>query len=290
MTINKKISYVLFLFLIQLSGTNATEVLGDHLSGKLTSRATFKNFQSYMEYTLTKKLSPTLIAGSGRGKYFPGSKIERYDLVAYENPYDYFLVDLNSESKPDLCLNILDLSPESCGYDYQRIIFENITMYSSFAPKAIRGAFSLLAPGGSLISSGIPMCVYESDIPEIDEIKNNSSIKRFDFVDGKFFHEEDKSGALIPQENMLLDLVFVIDKDISISYLYRKSLDFYNRNKDAFLTFFGLTPNAADIKFEDVLEGSEKWPRRDSYILSEEYNYSKHSLLSTYLMIITKKQ
>ncbi|MDR3179922.1 MAG: hypothetical protein LBT70_03410, partial [Holosporaceae bacterium] len=169
MTINKKISHLLFLFLIQLSGTNATEVPGYSLPENLTQDATFENFQSYMEYTQAKKLSPILIVGAGRGEDYPDSKIKRYDQVAYENPYNYFLVDLNPKNKPDLCLDILDLSPKLCGSNYRYVIFENVDVRFSFAPKAIRGAFSLLAPGGSIISSGIPSCIRKNSIPEIDD-------------------------------------------------------------------------------------------------------------------------
>ncbi|MDR2794597.1 MAG: hypothetical protein LBB12_02365, partial [Holosporaceae bacterium] len=51
---------------------------------------TFKNYQLYIEYTKEKGLPQTLIVGAGRGKSHPISKINHYDQVAYEKPYNYF--------------------------------------------------------------------------------------------------------------------------------------------------------------------------------------------------------
>ncbi|MDR2794596.1 MAG: hypothetical protein LBB12_02360 [Holosporaceae bacterium] len=250
---------------------------------------TFKNYQLYIEYTKEIGLPQTLIVGAGRGKSHPISKINHYDQVAYEKPHNYFLVDLNPEFKPDLCLSILNLSPELCGGNYRYVIFENVNMDYSFTPKAMEAAFSILAPGGSIISSGIPNICGKDFIPEeINE--NDSSIKQFNFIGGEYFYKEGNEGQQLLGNSIYCDAVSGADNSILSYHSSAAHIDFYSKNSANFMMFLGLSPNEADIKFKYIYCDFEKWPRKDNEILFREYGHRMIFPFGKILMIITKKQ
>lgn len=252
----------------------------------------FRNPQAYTALMNAKGLPATIIVGSGR--------MNDNDLIAYENPYNYLLVDLvNSaaadtsshwreiigfgdfifhygDAKPDVDSDIMKLSADVFGSgQYNYIIFENVPMNSSLTRPAIEDALSLLAPGGVIVSSrfpriaGIGICIEEF-----------SNFMQLHFGDKyTFFYELGEGGVLENHSDFIIDIT---DPESAASMSEKEQFELLNSHKETFLEYFGdkAREQIADIAFREIVLGSAFWPSS-----SEQ----ERNTIGGFAMIITKR-